>query len=356
MTKDLEIKNMWTARGLRSGQVMITAVVFFLFITVTIVGGVAFSVLRQVKAGQDLIRSKESFFASESGVEDVLYRIKSGKNYSANESLPISDITASTTVGDITGGKSILSVSSNSGDVRKVYAEILDGSGAAFDYSLLAGSGGLDVEDTVIVNGSVYSNASSTTQVIFPISDQNVSSWKALASAGGTTTGNVVIGESGGSLGPRKIEGNLTVSDGGTLTLTGVVWVTGKITVKGGGSIVLNSSYAGDSGILISDEKITVSSGGSIEGSGQVGSYLLLLTTSSENSAISFSTTATTSAILNAQNGTIVISAGTVKQATGNRVTVSGNSSIDYGSNLFHVHFKTNTSQGVDIKAWKEIE
>ena len=58
------------------GQAMITSVIFFIFIVTTIVIGVSFAVLRQVKNGHDLIKSKENYYIAEGEIEMQKYNLK----------------------------------------------------------------------------------------------------------------------------------------------------------------------------------------------------------------------------------------------------------------------------------------
>jgi len=73
-----------------------------------------------------------------------------------------------------------------------------------------------------------------------PISEANIDQWKEEATAGGTYSGNMLVGSTGAIVGPRKITGNLTVEGGGTLLVTGTIWVQGNIIVTGGGIVKLS--------------------------------------------------------------------------------------------------------------------
>ena len=55
---------------------MITSVIFFIFIVTTIIVGVSFAVLRQVKNGQNLINSKENYYIDEGVTEIEKYQLK----------------------------------------------------------------------------------------------------------------------------------------------------------------------------------------------------------------------------------------------------------------------------------------
>jgi len=67
------------------GQIMITAVVFFIIISSTIIFGMVTPILKQVKTGQDNLKSKQSYYLANASLEDVVYRIKNGKQYSTTE-------------------------------------------------------------------------------------------------------------------------------------------------------------------------------------------------------------------------------------------------------------------------------
>ena len=62
-----------------NGQAMITSVIFFIFIVTTIVVGVSFAVLRQVKSGQNLINSKEKYYIDEGVKEIEKFQLKFGQ-------------------------------------------------------------------------------------------------------------------------------------------------------------------------------------------------------------------------------------------------------------------------------------
>ena len=198
----------------------------------------------------------------------------------------------------------------------------------------------------------------------FPVSDGNIADWKAQAEAGGVTSGNVSYGGSTkASLGPRKIVGNLTVSNSAELTLTGVIWVTGNVTVDGSGVVELSSSYGGNSGIIIADGRIANGGSGRFEGSGTDGSYILVATTSACPSgagcsglpAISVSGSGE-STIFNAQQGTISFSGSAhTKQATAKRIELSGSAEITYETGLADMSFSSGPSGGWNLTDWEEI-
>jgi Tfp pilus assembly protein PilX len=193
-----------------------------------------------------------------------------------------------------------------------------------------------------------------------PFSDANFDAWKAEAVAGGTFNGNYHIG-AGGSLGPKKIVGNLTIDGSGTTLLTGTVWVTGIFTLGGGAVINLPANYLKNSGTIITDGTITLGGGTSIA-SGTKGSYIFVVSTSQcpsgtncgGNSAITVTGGGGAIAV-SAQNGNVLLNGGTkINAAVGNSVTMSGGPSVTYDQGLASPSFKSGPSGGWNLDSWKE--
>jgi len=194
------------------------------------------------------------------------------------------------------------------------------------------------------------------TYASMPISDSMIDAWKEDAEAGGVHSGNYTVDWAGATLGPKKIEGNLTVSGGGILTVTGTLWVTGNITLSGGGLMKLSIDYGEDDGIVMADGNISVSGGADATGSGEEGSYMLLLSESTSGSAASISG-GSGAVLLYAAEGTLTISGGAdLKGGTAKRIVVSGGSDVTYESGLADMHFASGSEAGFAIAQWKEIE
>ena len=217
------------------------------------------------------------------------------------------------------------------------------------------------------VNGDLYCQAGSGNnktcntsrpdpgQQPFPVSDGNIADWKAEAEAGGTISGNVSYGGADeDSIGPVKIDGDLSIGAGSSITMEGTLYITGDLDVSGGADLTLTSSYGSDPGAIIVDGEVNLSGGGVVEGNG-IGGYVLLLTTSNSSNAIRVSG-GTDSVILNAQNGTIVFTGGaTANQATANTINMSGGTVVNYIEGLADVNFSSGPSGSWTIDSWSEI-
>lgn len=121
--------------------------------------------------------------------------------------------------------------------------------------------------------------------VPFPLSEELMDSWQTQAEAGGTIGTFTLLNNTQASLGPVKINGDLIVNNGSTLTVTGTIWATGTITFYNGAILQLDPGYGTTSGILIASDPINPTVNGKIvlennvivNGSGQANSNILLL-------------------------------------------------------------------------------
>jgi hypothetical protein len=145
------------------GAAMITVVIFFMFISLTILIGIVSPVIREFKIASDNFDSKQSYFTAESGVEDMMYRIKNSMNvgtvgsdrtlYMNSTLVPIP-----TELTDLGGGKKQITTT---GDVnsneRTVSLSLTTSTGVSFNYGVLVGQGGVYL-DSGIINGNTYAN------------------------------------------------------------------------------------------------------------------------------------------------------------------------------------------------------
>lgn len=258
--------------------------------------------------------------------------------------------------GNITGRGTIdndVIVAGNGHSLQDAYV-----GGDAQTYSCLSGA---SVENLTYVTGgshtcTVRGTTSSQSDEIplqaMPISQDQIDAFKAEAEAGGTVGNTTISGTQ--SLGPKKIAGNLTIANNATLTLTGTLYVTGQIVTNNNSTIELSSSYGALGGIIIADGTITGSNNAVLTGSGQSGSYLMLISTSSSDSAISINNNVA-GAVFYASSGTIQLSNNTsVKELTGYRISLGNNAVIEYDSGLQNVLFSNGPSGGWKVQSWTE--
>lgn len=205
--------------------------------------------------------------------------------------------------------------------------------------------------------------------VAYPISDANIAQWKDEADQY-IYNGNLTPAGSTSTLGPMKVIGDLILPSDHHLTVTGTIWVTGNIVMPNNNSMRLVSGYQQTSGAVIADGYIHLENNVDFYGSGQSGSYILLLTTSScpasgacgGHDAIELAnniglTPNGDRVVVNAQRGRIEFGNNTkVKSATAHEIYLNNNVSIEYDSGLANVNFSSGPGGSWNIDAWDEIE
>ncbi len=108
-----------------------------------------------------------------------------------------------------------------------------------------------------------------------PVSESDITAWKDSASLS-THSGNYYIGGSStGTLGPKKITGNMTVDGSAILNISGTVWVVGNLSVGGSGRI--QPANASENYVIIVDG--TVSLGGSAQILGSSAGHIVIVST-----------------------------------------------------------------------------
>ena len=141
-----------------SGQAMLISVIFFIFISLAIISGLVSPSVREFKIANDLIRSRQSFFLSESAVEDAYFRLKTVKTIDETETLTLEGNSATVVITDSGyNEKTITSLGDVSSRQRKNELILNAGDGVSFNYGIQAGVGGFQIGNAV-VNGNVYSN------------------------------------------------------------------------------------------------------------------------------------------------------------------------------------------------------
>lgn len=142
----------------KKGAVIITTTLFFLIITATIILGLTAPTIRQIKATSDLLKSRNSYFLAEAGMEDVLYRLKNAIPTQVPQTVTIDGYTVTSEIFDNITGKTVVSTANWNGHVRKVETKVVAGVGASFNYGVQTGNGGFLMDNNAGVNGNVYSN------------------------------------------------------------------------------------------------------------------------------------------------------------------------------------------------------
>ncbi len=215
--------------------------------------------------------------------------------------------------------------------------------------------------------GTQYPYSPNSPQMPMPISEIQISDWKAGAADGGEMGDYVLSGSDTDSLGPIKINGNMTIQGTSLLTINGTIWVTGNIVFQNSAVLQLSADYGDMSAVLIADGTITVQNSFKICGSEGYNSstaacnasnttYLLLLSANTGNPAISLNNGSTMRAIVYAAQGVLEIqNNAVVVEATGYGLTIENNAQLIYETGLINMSFSAGPGGGWEITDWKEI-
>ncbi|MCK5475960.1 MAG: hypothetical protein KAI71_05275 [Candidatus Pacebacteria bacterium] len=139
------------------------AAIFVLVILMSLSLVVAYSlstiIITRSLISSALLKSAQSYYSSESGIEDALLRVMKSYNYTAINNFNLGDSAVTqniTSVGDVT---TIESLSSHFGNQRKVKTEItMNVDGIGFHYGVQVGEGGLTMANNSEIDGNLYSN------------------------------------------------------------------------------------------------------------------------------------------------------------------------------------------------------
>jgi hypothetical protein len=140
------------------GQAMITAVIFFLIISLTVIFGIANPLIKQVRGGVERFQSSKSYFLAEAAAEDVLYRLNTGRPYTSSQILTLNGESATAVTTNTPTGKMIAVNSSINNDVRKLRINAILGTGISFHYGVQAGQGGFILSNSSTITGNVHSS------------------------------------------------------------------------------------------------------------------------------------------------------------------------------------------------------
>lgn len=147
--------------GLKEGYAAITMTILVLVVSLTIISSFTFFALKEVAVNRAYIKSIEAHYISESGLEDLTYRIILGKQFLSSEVLSVG--AGSTTITVVQNGNQRIIRSEG---IRDNYQQNLETrvdlvtTGANFFYGVQVDAGGVTMLNGAQVNGNLFSNGS----------------------------------------------------------------------------------------------------------------------------------------------------------------------------------------------------
>ena len=144
-----------------SGYVMLLTTIIFMMVSIVIIFGLSTPTLQQIFSSRDIWSAKQSYYLSEAGAEDVVYRLKDSvmsANVGATETLSLNGYNAVTISTTTVSGKTITALSDQNGYKKNIETKLTQGSGVTFNYGIFAGNGGFTMTGGSEVIGNIYSN------------------------------------------------------------------------------------------------------------------------------------------------------------------------------------------------------
>lgn len=245
----------------------------------------------------------------------------------------------------------------------------VSGAGNKIDGAVIGGDAYVNICDDSDVNGILYAasqtgctfssfvaTSSTPSPVALPILDQDIAGWKAEAESGGIISGSQVFSEGLNPLGPAKIAGNLTIQNDAEIVVGGALWVTGNIIIKNNTRVHLAPSYGSLSGVILADGTISLENNSTSSGSGQANSYLMYLSTSALNPALTIKNNAHADIIYTSAGWLDVENNADLREITGYGIHLENNARITYELGLRSALFTSGPGGGWDVTSWKETQ
>ncbi|MBU3901409.1 pilus assembly PilX N-terminal domain-containing protein [Patescibacteria group bacterium] len=222
-------------------------------------------------------------------------------------------------------------------------------------HSAITGNAYYQTINDTTVGGTRYPGSADPASESMPIPPTVIDNWKSEAEAGGVINGDYSLdGGAVATLGPKKIVGNLTVSNQGDLTISGTLFVTGNINIYNNAKVRLGSNFGEYSGVILTDGLVTVANGCVFYGAND-NTYILILSTKS-GQAINIANNSDT-AIFYAANGSADVNNNTIlKELTAYQIHLNNGAEVIYESGLASILFSAGVSGGAwDITSWEEV-
>ncbi len=220
------------------------------------------------------------------------------------------------------------------------------------------------------VGGTSYPGSVDPPVVAMPLSDANIDAWKTTAETGGVISGDCPADPACSlTMGPMKIDGDLSVLINDTLTITGVLHVTGDVTGGNNAQIKCDPAFGEKSCILLVDGNVDLSNNVLFSGSGDPDSFILTLSTiegcvggvqqpecAPQNSAIYVANNAV-GVIFYATDSQVYLNNGVnVTTVVAHKLHLANGAIVTYDVDVDDLDFSAGPDSGWVVNDWGEIE
>ncbi len=143
------------------GQVTIATVLIILSAALVLVTALGYLTFNEIRKIDNVVKSAQSYYASEGGIEDAVLRTKTNMNYSPNYTLTVGDGSAEVEISGPVENLVITSEGNVNSRVRKLAVNLNatpSSVNVSFNYGLQVGDGGLEMDSNTEVFGNIFSN------------------------------------------------------------------------------------------------------------------------------------------------------------------------------------------------------
>ena len=146
----------------QKGAALLMSIILILSVALIIGLGLSFLSFNSLANIQHRIKSTQSYYAAEAGLEDSLLRLKTGLNYLDSNTLAVGDSTTDIEIAGLIGGsRTIVATADTDSRIRKVSATLtINTDQVSFFYGAQAGDGGILMGNNSRIEGNVFSNGS----------------------------------------------------------------------------------------------------------------------------------------------------------------------------------------------------
>ena len=229
----------------------------------------------------------------------------------------------------------------------------------------------IDPAGIVLIIGESYPGSSDPEMIEMPISDETIEEWKTAATINTIPCSGTYEIEESTIIGPAHFTCDLLVTGDPTVTLFGMVWVEGNLTIQNNANIVIDSSLGTNSLAIIADNPSDPSGSGLVDlknnptfagtGGGASSVFIVSMNTSAagggSTNAINLQNNAVGQVILYAPYGLIDIkNNATLRSVTAHTIQMQNNAELIYDEGLASSYFETGPGGSWDISNWHEVQ
>ncbi len=370
-------QNRRTKPKTNSGFALVT--VLFVMIILLAVGTLFISIVSfTIRTTKNFKNSTKAFYLAESGIEKAIWELNQTQSAYTGETDTALD-----------GGKFTTQVETDPADPNKriitstgfypedvafpakrqirIYASAESSEESiAFHYAIQIGDLGLLMYSNSEVNGNTYSNGditgysntqingdayavgtiSSPKPVISgervegtdpqPLPTVDIEFWKEQANVNeDPIIGDYEINSGSHTLGPRKIEGNLSINSSAILTVTGPLHVTGNFEMNSNGEMHLDESFGSQGTVVVVDGTVRIDSNAQIyPTSADPKGYILVATTDTSMAAVELNSNSAGGIFYALDGGIQINSNGHAVSVVGKKLILNSNAVLDYDIGL----------------------